>query len=91
MEEQYATVALVQFLFGIFCAYWAQTTERTAGCGSSWDGSLPPSRGSFSSPRTVRTNPRRTLRQNHSLSHASKKVHRLEANAIQGARDILIA
>jgi len=24
----YASVALVQFLFGIFCAYWAQTTGR---------------------------------------------------------------
>lgn len=24
----YASVALVHFLFGIFCAYWAQTTER---------------------------------------------------------------
>lgn len=25
----YASVALVQFLFGIFCAYWAQTTGRS--------------------------------------------------------------
>jgi hypothetical protein len=24
----YASVALVNFLFGIFCAYWAQTTNR---------------------------------------------------------------
>ena len=24
----YASVALVHFLFGIFCAYWAQTTDR---------------------------------------------------------------
>ena len=30
MDGQYATVALVQFLFGIFCAYWAQTTNRNA-------------------------------------------------------------
>jgi hypothetical protein len=29
MEEGYASVALVQFLFGIFCAYWAQTTRRS--------------------------------------------------------------
>jgi hypothetical protein len=28
MEIEYASVALVQFLFGIFCAYWAQTTQR---------------------------------------------------------------
>ena len=28
--REYATVALVQFLFGIFCAYWAQTTQRNA-------------------------------------------------------------
>jgi len=27
-ESGYASVALVQFLFGIFCAYWAQTTNR---------------------------------------------------------------
>lgn len=26
----YASVALVQFLFGIFCAYWAQTNGRSA-------------------------------------------------------------
>ena len=30
MEIEYASVALVQFLFGIFCAYWAQTTNRSA-------------------------------------------------------------
>ena len=24
----YASGALVHFLFGIFCAYWAQTTDR---------------------------------------------------------------
>jgi len=27
-NSEYASVALVQFLFGIFCAYWAQTTNR---------------------------------------------------------------
>lgn len=27
-EGGYPSVALVQFLFGIFCAYWAQTTDR---------------------------------------------------------------
>ncbi len=26
----YASVALVQFLFGIFCAYWAQMNGRSA-------------------------------------------------------------
>ena len=26
----YASVGLVQFLFGIFCAYWAQTKGRSA-------------------------------------------------------------
>jgi len=30
MQTEYASVALVQFLFGIFCAYWAQTTFRNA-------------------------------------------------------------
>jgi hypothetical protein len=30
VEIEYASVALVQFLFGIFCAYWAQTTNRSA-------------------------------------------------------------
>jgi len=28
METDYATVGYVNFLFGIFCAYWAQITER---------------------------------------------------------------
>ncbi|HSM51530.1 MAG TPA: hypothetical protein VLA75_09030 [Thermoanaerobaculia bacterium] len=26
----YASTGLVLFLFGIFCAYWAQTTKRSA-------------------------------------------------------------
>ena len=26
---EFASVALVHFLFGIFCAYWAQTTGRS--------------------------------------------------------------
>lgn len=30
MENEYASVALVFFLFAIFCAYWAQTTNRSA-------------------------------------------------------------
>jgi hypothetical protein len=30
METEYASVGLVQFLFGIFCPYWAQTTNRNA-------------------------------------------------------------
>jgi len=30
MEKEYATVALVQFLFGVFCACRAQTTQRNA-------------------------------------------------------------
>jgi hypothetical protein len=30
MEADYATVGYVNFLFGIFCAYWAQTTRRSA-------------------------------------------------------------
>jgi hypothetical protein len=30
MEREYATVAYVNFLFGIFCAYWAQVTGRSA-------------------------------------------------------------
>ena len=29
MENEYATVGMVFFLFGIFCAYWAQTTNRS--------------------------------------------------------------
>jgi hypothetical protein len=28
--ESYASVGLVFYLFGIFCAYWAQTTGRSA-------------------------------------------------------------
>lgn len=28
MQEEYATVAMVFYLFGIFCAYWAQSTNR---------------------------------------------------------------
>ena len=28
--SQYASTALVQFLFGIFCAYWAQMNNRSA-------------------------------------------------------------
>ncbi|MCL4836984.1 MAG: hypothetical protein KJ058_03330 [Thermoanaerobaculia bacterium] len=28
--ESYASISLVAFLFGIFCAYWAQTTKRSA-------------------------------------------------------------
>ena len=27
-EGNYASVALVHFLFGVFCAHWAQNTER---------------------------------------------------------------
>ena len=30
MEREYASVAYVNFLFGIFCAYWAQVTQRSA-------------------------------------------------------------
>jgi len=30
METEYASVALVQFLFAISCAYCAQTTSRSA-------------------------------------------------------------
>jgi formate hydrogenlyase subunit 3/multisubunit Na+/H+ antiporter MnhD subunit len=30
MEEDFATVGFVTFLFGIFCAYWAQETSRSA-------------------------------------------------------------
>jgi hypothetical protein len=29
-ENTYATVSLVQFLFGIFCAHWAQNTDRSS-------------------------------------------------------------
>jgi hypothetical protein len=28
MHERYASAGFVTFLFGIFCAYWAQTTRR---------------------------------------------------------------
>ena len=28
MEREYASVGYVNFLFGIFCAFWAQTTGR---------------------------------------------------------------
>jgi hypothetical protein len=30
MRQEYASVAYVNFLFGIFCAYWAQVTGRSA-------------------------------------------------------------
>jgi hypothetical protein len=30
MEQNYATQGSVLFLFGIFCAYWAQQTNRNA-------------------------------------------------------------
>jgi hypothetical protein len=30
MEESYATVGYVNFLFGTYCAYWAQVTRRSA-------------------------------------------------------------
>jgi hypothetical protein len=30
MEQDYASVGLVFFLFGIFCAHWAQNTGRSA-------------------------------------------------------------
>jgi hypothetical protein len=30
MDSKYASVGFVTFLFGIFCAYWAQTTNRSA-------------------------------------------------------------
>jgi hypothetical protein len=29
MDGDYASVVYVQFLFGIFCAFWAQTTNRS--------------------------------------------------------------
>ena len=29
MNQTYASVGYVNFLFGIFCAYWAQTTGRS--------------------------------------------------------------
>ena len=30
LDGKYASVGFVTFLFGIFCAYWAQTTNRNA-------------------------------------------------------------
>jgi len=30
MNQDYATVGFVTFHFGIFCAYWAQQTNRSA-------------------------------------------------------------
>jgi hypothetical protein len=30
MEGKYATVGYVNFLFGLFCASWAQNTNRSA-------------------------------------------------------------
>jgi hypothetical protein len=30
MDGNYARVGFVTFLFGIFCAYWAQVTKRNA-------------------------------------------------------------
>jgi hypothetical protein len=30
MEQSYASIAYVNFLFGVFCAYWAQSTNRSA-------------------------------------------------------------
>lgn len=30
MDTDYASVGYVQFLFGIFCAWWAQDTGRSA-------------------------------------------------------------
>ncbi|MEQ9401738.1 MAG: hypothetical protein RJQ04_21405 [Longimicrobiales bacterium] len=30
MDGDYAPVAVVFYLFGIFCAYWAQETDRSA-------------------------------------------------------------
>jgi hypothetical protein len=29
MSQEYASVAYVNFLFGIFCAYWAQSSGRS--------------------------------------------------------------
>jgi len=29
-HSNFATTSMVFFLFGIFCAYWAQTTQRSA-------------------------------------------------------------
>ena len=30
MDHNYASVGFVTFLFGVFCAYWAQTSNRNA-------------------------------------------------------------
>lgn len=30
MEKNYATVGYVNFLFGLYCAQWAQNTNRSA-------------------------------------------------------------
>ena len=30
MNQNYASVAYVNFLFGIFCAHWAQNTHRSS-------------------------------------------------------------
>ena len=30
MEQNYTSIGYVNFLFGIFCAYWAQATRRSA-------------------------------------------------------------
>jgi len=51
MEKDYASVAYVNFLFGIFCAYWAQVTGVVPGSGSSWDCSSARSRESSSHRR----------------------------------------
>ena len=29
-DSRFATTGFVTFLFGVFCAYWAQTTRRNA-------------------------------------------------------------
>jgi hypothetical protein len=29
-QSRFATTGFVTFLFGVFCAYWAQTTRRNA-------------------------------------------------------------
>ena len=30
MDQNYSSIGYVNFLFGIFCAYWAQVTRRNA-------------------------------------------------------------
>ncbi len=30
LHDSYASIGFVTFLFGIFCAYWAQETKRNA-------------------------------------------------------------